>query len=126
MLDWTITATQDEDSWFEDYLRSYIGSDLPHLPPHTTKVGATAATWVEPQPGFYTLELTGGTHDDQWFAERYMGEMLEQHGLERQMFTFTHEHKTADYSDVESKAVRLIQSGKVHVQANHADEIQGI
>jgi hypothetical protein len=118
--------TQDDEVWFEDYVRSYIGSDLPHLPPHTTKVGATTATWVEPQPGFYTLQLVGGSHDDQWFAEQYVSGMLEEHGLERQMFTFTHEHKTADYSDVESKAVRLIQSGKVHVQANHADEIQGI
>src|ERR1017187_1370515 len=126
MLNWQITATTDEDSWFEDYLRSYIGPALPYQPPHLANEGATVPTWIEPHPGFYTMQLTGGTHDDQWFAEQYVSAILDEHGLERQMFTFEHQHKTADYSEVEQKATRLIQAGKVHVQANHGEEIQGI
>ena len=126
MLNWKITATQDEDSWFDDYVRAYIGSDLPHLPPHVANIGAVEATWVETQPGFFAVEVTGGTRNDRWFADTYLDSILKLHGLERQKFVFDHEHKTADYSDVEQKAVRLIQSGKVHVMANHDDAIFGI
>lgn len=122
---WTrIVSTQDDDAFFEDYVRVALASEPPRLPPHSMRLGHTTATWFSVTPGVAHVIASGGSIEDREFACRIVEGQLAGHGIERAQYHLDWDHsdtqmiKEADWNDIEAKAKRLIQSGKVHILRN--------
>jgi hypothetical protein len=126
-----IIATQDFESFFEDYVKEVISSDTAGLPPFKQRIGAATASWFECQPGVYHLSAKGGTIGDRALAQAVVQAQLDAQGFKRATYTFRWDRsdselmKTSAWQDIEAKAKRLIESGKVHVLRNSGETIVG-
>ncbi len=124
LLNWIITATQDEESFFEDYARAVIASEQPPLPPTSMRLGKVNTLWFEGTPGHAHILATGGTITDQEYACKIVEAQLAPYDITRVHYTFNWDHsdkqiiKEANWQEIEAKAKRLIQAGKVHMLRN--------
>lgn len=129
---WTnIIATQDEPTWFEDYVRVAL-ADIPKpLPPKIQYIGQVTAGWFPTTPGTAHIYAEGGTIDDRKLAEWLVKAQLEGFGIKQARYSLDWDHadkrliKEADWSDIEAKAKRLIQSGNVQILRNGYNTIVG-
>jgi hypothetical protein len=127
----TITATQTEEEWFDEYIRTALNSPAPPLPPTSQKIGNSNATWFLTEPGIAFIHTTGGSFTDRTLAEIVVREQLRDHGVRQAQYTFDWDHddkaliKEATWDDVEAKAKRLVQSGNVQIQTNTQNSILG-
>lgn len=123
-MTWTITSTQDDATWLDDYIRDVIAHAPPPLPPHDAKIGHVETHWHQVEPGvaFVTANPDTGTADDRRLAETIVMEKLHPHGYKRAVYTLRWDHsdmrKVADWGDVEAKAKRLVQTGAVTLKRN--------
>ena len=128
---WGITKVIDEDDWFEGYVRIALSSQPAALPAKRQKLGVTTIQWHECEPGVAFIDTKGGTPDDRVLATSYMKAMLAGHGYRVAQFEIDYEglddpiSKTAKWGDIMAKAKRLIQSGKVTLLRNGAQNIVG-
>lgn len=126
---WEIIATQDEGSWLDYYISDVIANEPTPLPDHDLKIGHVEAYWEEVSPGeaFVVTNPDTGTPEDRHFVEAMIMEQLKPHGFKRATWTYWWDHddmrKVAEWSDLEDKARRLIQSGQVRIRRNSQDTI---
>lgn len=137
-----VIATQDDDSWFEDYVRLALACEPPKLPPRTQRLGSTTGGWFPTLPELAHIYASGGTPLDRQYLCQIIETQLEGHGIRRAQYSFDWDHsdhqliqeqdvfiKTAtnfrysSWADIETKAKRLIQTGKVHILRNGAQYI---
>jgi hypothetical protein len=126
----TITSTQSDEQWFKDYLEIALSSQPTSPPPSEEKLGATTVGWFETEPGIAFIYTNGGTPDDRVLAEAVFRNRLAQHGIKQAEYTFDWDkedpfRKTAEWDDIESKAVRLVQGNQVQILRNGAQNIVG-
>jgi hypothetical protein len=82
MPDWThITATQNDDAFFEDYCRLALACEPPKLPERTMRLGAVQAGWFPTVPGTAHIFASGGTPLDRRYAYVLIAGQLEGHGI---------------------------------------------
>lgn len=127
-MTWAVIDSQDEQEWFEDYVRVALNTPAPSLPPANQRIGNASVTWFETEPGIAHIHTTGGSVDDRGLAERVVRAQLEGHGVKQAQYTFDHDpefRKTADWNDIMAKAKRLIQSGQVQLLRNGTQNIVG-
>jgi hypothetical protein len=131
-MSWSkVISTQDIGSWEEDYYRLALADAPPELPAHSLRIGHTDATWFSVTPGVAHVFASGGSILDREYACRIVEAQLVGHGIERAQYRLDWDHadtqliKEADWNDIEAKAKRLIQSGKVHILRNSAQIIAG-
>jgi hypothetical protein len=128
---WSITKVTDEDEWFEGYVRLALSIKPPPRPGKRQKLGATSIQLHETEPGVAFIDTRGGTPDDRVLATQYMKAMLAGHGYRVAQYEIEYEglddpiSKTAKWGDIMAKAKRLIQSGKVQLLRNGAENIVG-
>lgn len=126
---WRVTSTQDEASWFSDYVRTALASPAPALPPHEQRIGAASATWFETEPGIAVIMTREGTVDDRMLAEIVVREQLRGHGIRQASFDLDWPdpvlRKEATWDDVMAKAKRLIQAGQVKILRNGLNNVVG-
>lgn len=111
-----------------EYITRVLSQAPPTLPPTERKLGAAVAQWWEAEPGKAVIMATGGTCDDRTFAEQMVKAELGTLGYERVAFTFdvpSALRRTADWTDIMSRAKRLIQSGNVTILRNGYNNIVG-
>lgn len=125
-----IVGTQTEDEFFEDYVREALACVAPRMPDQERQIGPVFATWFECRPGEAFICTRGGSGDDRVLAQTIIREELRPYGIKQAGFTFDWDkndplRKEADWDDVQAKAVRLIQSGSVHLTRNGDDQVQG-
>jgi hypothetical protein len=132
----TITDSQDEQAWFEEYVRIALTTPAPSLPPTSQRVGACEVTWFETEPGVAFVAPEGGSFDDRTLATLVVSQQLAGHGIRPATFSFDNRHADEEFQrfaqfrhstweDVEAKAKRLIQSGSVQVNRKSYNEIAG-
>ncbi len=81
-MDWShVTATQNDDAFFEDYVRLALACEPPQLPPRVQHIGAVAAGWFPTLPGTAHIFAEGGTPLDRAFAFQVIATQLEGHGI---------------------------------------------
>lgn len=122
-----ITA-KDESVWTDEYAKLVISSYTRRpLPPPIQKIGNTSVIWQEPIPGYYHVHAAGGTVDDRILARAIVGEQVEAYGLKRIQFTVggSELRKTADWDEVQQKAIRLMNSGNVQILRNSPTAVVG-
>lgn len=126
-MDWEITATQNDEAWFDDYVREIVSSTPPALPPNDQKFGHVETHWHQIRPGvaFITSNPKTGSLDDQRMAEAWVLAQLQAHGFKRAEWSLYPEQRTATWDDVQAKARRLVQSGNVKILKNGWDQIIG-
>jgi len=129
-MNWSnVIDSQDEQEWFEEYVRVALASPAPALPPASQQIGPTRVLWFETGiPKIAHIHTTGGTYADQTLAEVIVREQLRGHGFKQAEYTFEHDEdfrKTAAWTDLEAKAKRLIQSGNVTVAVNTPTDVVG-
>src|SRR4051812_18016299 len=128
---WGITKVIDEDDWFEGYVKLALSTRPAPLPAKRQKLGATTIQWHECEPGVAFIDTRGGSPDDRVLANSYMKAMLAGHGYRVAQFEIDYEglddsiSKTAKWGDIMAKAKRLIQSGKVTLMRNGAQNVIG-
>jgi hypothetical protein len=134
-----ITATQNEEAWFDDYVQLVIASEPPQLPPTHQKIGSTETEWFEIEPGKVIIATEGGTIDDRYLAHCVVRSQLADryvclaHDMDRDpdepidMFEDEEFHTAAlkygSWTDVMAKAKRLIQSGAVQILRNSVNNV---
>lgn len=128
-MDWTITATQNEEAWFEDLVLDIVAHAAPPLPPHQGHFGHVEYVWYQTSPGVAYVASNGGTIDDQLLVEAVVTEQLRPHGFKRAMMEMRWDHsdlqKTATWQDIEDAARQLIQSGGVQLARNGYNDVVG-
>ena len=129
-MDWSnIVSTQDDASWEEDYYRLALACEPPKLPERTLRLGAVQAGWFPTVPGTAHIFASGGTPLDRFYACQIIEEQLAGHDIRRAQYSLDWDHsdaqliKEASWADIEQKAKRLIQGGKVHMLRNGAQVI---
>jgi hypothetical protein len=125
---WGIKKVTTEDDWFERYVRLALTCTPPSLPSKRQKLGATSIQWFETEPGVAFIDTRGGTVDDRALATQYMKTMLAGHGYRQASYEIDYEgglEKTSKWGDIMAKAKRLIQSGKVQLLRNGAQNVVG-
>jgi hypothetical protein len=124
----TVTASQTEEEWFEDYVKLALATPAPSLPPTHQKIGACDVTWFPCEEGIAHIHTTGGTVDDRILAEMLVRNQLRGHGIKQAEYSFDPDEdfrKTATWDDVMAKAKRLIQSGNVQLLRNGYNNVVG-
>lgn len=100
----------------------------PKFPKPISKIGGSIVQWQEVTPETAMIRATGGTYADQRFAERLIEIRLASFGIKRHLIgteksSFT---KFATWhDDVQPKAKRLLQEGKVTVKSNEWEVTTG-
>lgn len=135
---WGITKVIDEDDWLEGYVRLALTVAPPSLPAKRQKLGSTSIQWFETEPGIAFVDTRGGSVDDRVLARAYMKSMLTGHGYKLAQYEIDYDGpdvdaalvreasvKVSKWGDIMAKAKRLIQTGKVQLLRNGADEIVG-
>ncbi len=117
---WTITKTQSEEAWFDDYLDKVVSSSLPTLPPRTGSIGQGTWEWRIAKPGSYMLDVEGPLVDRVWLYE-HIANQLEAFGLQKMAVSWT----GYDRAQVQAKALRLIRTNKVMIHDNMPNYISG-
>jgi hypothetical protein len=126
IMPWEPKQTQTDDEWFRELVATVIATPPRRLPPAAQQCGPTTATWFETDPGLAFIHTAGGSPDDRLLAEIIVRNQLSGHGIKQASYTFDQGlTKTADWTDVEAKAKRLIQSGQVQLLRNGAQNIVG-
>lgn len=126
-----IQSTQNFEAFFEDYVKDLLAEEPPRLPPHQQKIGQTLISWFETDPGIFHLEATGGTIDDRAVAQLVVREQLTSHDLKQAKYSLDWDQsntqliKEAGWVDIEQKAKRLVEGGKVHILRNSWNTIVG-
>lgn len=134
---WNVTKVTDEDDWFERYVRLALSVTPPPLPQRRHKLGATNVSWFETEPGVAFIDARGGTPDDRVLATKYLKSMLAGHGYRVAQYEVDYDttlpwptitaglKKQAKWGDIMAKAKRLIQTGKVQLLRNGAENVVG-
>jgi hypothetical protein len=123
---WGITKVIDESDWFEGYVRLALSTLPPSLPARRQKLGATSIQWFEVEPGVAFIDARGGSPDDRVLASQYMRSMLAGHGFRVAQYEIDYSlEKTSKWGDIMAKAKRLIQTGKVQLLRNGAQNVVG-
>jgi hypothetical protein len=117
MTHWTVSHATTEEDWTRQYLSSILTQ------PCASAASQAEAHHRELDPGVAHVWATGGSLEDRRLAEQSLVARLAQRGIERAVFTFDPEHKTADWNDIMNKARRLIDSGHVHMVRNGYNNI---
>jgi hypothetical protein len=117
MTQWTVSHATTEEDWTRQYLSSILTQ------PCASAASQAEAHHRELDPGVAHVWATGGSLEDRRLAEQSLVARLAQRGIERAVFTFDPEHKTADWNDIMNKARRLIDSGHVHMVRNGYNNI---
>lgn len=130
---WThITATQNDDAFFEDYVRLALACEPPKLPERTMRLGAVQAGWFPTVPGIAHIFASGGTPLDRRYAYTIIANQLEGHGIKPASYTLDWDYadetliKEAGWPDIQSKATRLIKTGKVKITRNSKEIVTGV
>lgn len=133
MPDWTqITATQNDEAFFEDYVRLALACDPPELPERTMHLGSVQAGWFPTVPGVAHIFATGGTPLDRRYAYILIANQLKGHDIKPASYSLDWDYadetliKEAGWPDIQAKATRLIKSGKVKVVRNAREIIAGV
>ena len=130
-MDWQVDSEVEEAAWQENHLRDVISALKlrPSLPNKHSLLGFVEVSWEEIDPGVAFVHSIGGTPADRRLAESVIAAKLAAHGYERATFTFdereTSNTRLADWSDIEAKAKRLIQSGNVQILRNGYNNVIG-
>lgn len=125
---WGITKVIDEKDWFEGYVRLALSVNPPSLPAKRQRLGATSIQWFETEPGVAFIDAKGGSPDDRLLATKYMRSMLSGHGYRVAQYEIDYEgrlNKSSKWGDIMAKAKRLIQTGKVQLLRNGAENVVG-
>lgn len=131
MMRWaTITETQTEDEWFDEYVRLALSESAPPLPPHDQQFGDVHVAWFETRPGEAFIHTSHGSMGDRQLAETLLREELRGHGIRQTHIDLEWDkndplRKEATWDDVEAKAKRLMQSGNVRILRNGATNVAG-
>ena len=130
---WThITATQNDDAFFEDYVRLALACEPPKLPERVMRLGAVQAGWFPTVPGIAHIFASGGTPLDRRYAYVLIANQLEGHGIKPASYTLDWDYadetliKEAGWPDIQAKATRLIKSGKVKIVRNAKEIVAGV
>jgi hypothetical protein len=126
MSEWVITDTKDFAFAFDDYMQEVLSSTPPALPANDQTIGHVETHWHQVKPGlvFVASNPEQGTADDRTYAEQIVMAQLVGHGFKRLTWSlYPEEHKTAGWGDIQAKARRLIQEGKVRILRNGANNI---
>ena len=127
-----VTATQNDDAFFEDYLGLALSCEPPELPPRLQHIGKVAAGWFPTLPRTAHIFAEGGNAQDRLFARRLVEAQLEGHGIQAARYTLDWDLsdkqliKEADWNDIQAKAARLIKTGKVKITNNGAEIVTGV
>jgi len=144
-MNWSnVISSQDNASFEEDYYRVALASEPPKLPERTMKLGNVEAGWFPTTPGVAHIFASGGTPLDRLYACQIVEAQIEGHGIKRAQYSLDWDHSDtqlvkemdeslskvagahyASWQDIEAKAKRLIQTGKVHILRNSAQYIAG-
>jgi hypothetical protein len=125
---WRAKTAIDEEVWTAEYVKLVLSSHARRpLPVPMQRIGQTMVVWQEPIPGRYHVHATGGTVDDRVLARAIVAGQLDAYGLRPVPFTFggPELRKTADWNEVQEKAIRLINDGSVQVLRNAPDAVVG-
>lgn len=121
-----ISATTDTE-WFEEEAKKVIASNRSPLPEQSSKFGDAVVEWEELDPGVAAVHAFG-TLNDKVLGRQIVVSALINNNYAIAEFTFDGENadgiqKFADWTDIESKAKRLIQSGNVTILRNGEQNI---
>lgn len=111
---WTIAQQENDESV------------PPRIPDRERFIGSCHTEWWECEPGIAFISTTGGTVDDRQFAEALLRTELATVGIRQAAFTVDPTEdfrKTADWNEIQNKAMRLIQSGNVTLHRNGYNNI---
>lgn len=126
-MPWQSNPKLSKEKWFSNYVDTVLSTSYPEPPPKTHKIGNTAVSWFESEPGVAVILSKGGNFNERSFAEWIVKQQVEAAGYKRAQFTFDHDfnQRTADWDEIEQKAQRLIDSGNVQVIRNGYNNIVG-
>jgi hypothetical protein len=118
-----ITRSYSYDEWFNEYVKTALTSRPVGPPPQRQVFGSTKVGWFETKPGYAFIDAAGGSIEDRTLAIAIVREQLRVAGLQQELFSFDwpkHSalRKEADWDDVEAKAKRLRDQGKVQILRN--------
>ncbi len=125
---WEAKTAVDESVWTDGYARLVIGSYTRRpLPRSNQRIGSTEVSWHQPLSGWYHVHALGGTVDDRRLARAIVAGQLDAYGLRQLSFTVGGPtlRKTADWNEVQEKAIRLMNDGSVQILRNAPDVIVG-
>lgn len=126
-----IISTQDEGSWFEDYVQEALADIPTDLPPKEQQLGPVTTKWHVCEPGIAHIAVEGGSIDDRQLAETVVRTQLEGHGFKQATYNLSWDLsdkkmvREATWDDIMAKAKRLIQSGDVQILRNGYNTIVG-
>jgi LAGLIDADG-like domain len=130
---WThITATQNDDAFFEDFVRLAIACEPAKLPERTMRLGAVQAGWFPTVPGTAHIFASGGTPLDRRYAYVIIANQLDGHGIKPASYSLDWDYadetliKEAGWPDIQAKATRLIKTGKVKITCNSKEIVTGV
>lgn len=130
---WThITATQNDEAFFEDYVRIALSCEPAKLPERSMRLGAVKAGWRPTLPGTAHIYAAGGTPLDRRYAYKLIAAQLEGHGILPAVYSLDWDYadetliKEAGWLDIQNKATRLIKDGKVKVVRNSPEIVAGV
>jgi hypothetical protein len=127
-----ITATQNDEAFFEDYVRLVLSCAPAKLPERTMRLGSVEAGWFPTLPGTAHIFATGGTPLDRRYAYKIVAAQLEGHGIQPASYSLDWDYadetliKEAGWPDIQSKATRLIKTGKVKIVRNAPEIVAGV
>lgn len=127
-----VVATQNDDAFFEDYVRLAIASTPPSLPERKLRLGAVRAEWFPTVPGTAHIVAEGGTPLDRRYAYKLIAAQLEGHGIIPATYSLDWDFadetiiKEAGWPDIQAKATRLIKDGKVKIVRNAREIVAGV
>lgn len=128
-MEWQVTSKQSEDEWLDDYVREVLATRAPDLPAHEQRIGRSLAGWHETESGIARIYATEGNPDDRAFALWVLQAQLKSAGFSIAQYDLEWDHddqeliKEAAWDDVEAKAKRLVQTGKVQILRNGYNNI---
>lgn len=128
----TVTATQNDDAWFEDYARLALACEPPKLPERTMRLGAVQAGWFPTVPGTAHIFASGGTPLDRRYVYEIIAGQLDGHGIKPASYSLDWDYadetliKEAGWPDIQAKATRLIKTGKVKITRNSREIVTGV
>lgn len=125
---WEAKTAIDDSVWTEEYARLVIGTYARRpIPRSLQRIGSTEVAWHQPILGWYHVHATGGTVDDRLLARAIVAGQLDAYGLRPLSFTLGGPtlRKTADWNEVQEKAIRLMNDGSVQILRNAPDVVVG-
>ncbi len=134
-----VTATTNDDAWFDDYVRVALASEPAKLPDRVQKLGPVQAGWFPTLPGTAHIFASGGTSLDRAYVYRLIAAQLDGHGIKPMQYSLDWDlgdeqliresslgEKNASWTDIMAKATRLIKSGKVKITGNAREIVTGV